>query len=93
MELATEERVSTLERKLLERIADLEREVHHLKARLEDVTRKDWRRTVGMFSGDEVMKQIDEAGRKIREADRERARKAAERAERRKAQRAANRKK
>ena len=35
----------------------------------------------------------DEAGRKIREADRERTRKAAERAERRKAQRAANRKK
>jgi hypothetical protein len=27
-----------------------------------------------MFSGDEVMKQIDEAGRKIREAERRQAR-------------------
>ena len=30
---------------------------------------KDWRRVIGMFAGDEVMKQIDEAGRQIREAE------------------------
>ena len=35
---------------------------------------KDWRRAVGMFAGDELMKEIDEEGRKIREADRKRAR-------------------
>ena len=35
---------------------------------------KDWRRTIGMFDGDPVMKQIEEAGRKIREAERRRAR-------------------
>lgn len=31
---------------------------------------KDWRRTVGMFTGDEAMKRIDEAALKFREADR-----------------------
>ncbi len=35
---------------------------------------KDWRRTIGMFAGDEIMKKIFEEGRKIREADRLRAR-------------------
>ena len=30
---------------------------------------KDWRRTVGMFDGDPVMKEIIEAGRRIREED------------------------
>lgn len=34
---------------------------------------KDWRRTNGAFSGDDVMKQIFEEGRKIREAERKRA--------------------
>lgn len=33
--------------------------------------KKDWRRTIGIFAGDEVMKQIDEEARKIREADRD----------------------
>ena len=31
---------------------------------------KDWRRTVGMFDGDPVMKEIIEEGRRIREQDR-----------------------
>jgi hypothetical protein len=35
---------------------------------------KDWRNTIGMFAGNEVQKQIDEEGRKIREAEREEAR-------------------
>jgi hypothetical protein len=33
--------------------------------------RKDWRSTLGMFAGDDVMKEIIEEGRKIRERDRE----------------------
>jgi hypothetical protein len=62
--------------KLEERVAELERELAALKARVETITpRDDWRNVVGMFAGDEVMKRIDEAGRKIREKDRERARK------------------
>ena len=35
---------------------------------------KDWRRTVGMFTGSEFMKQVDAEGEAIREADRAAAR-------------------
>jgi hypothetical protein len=35
---------------------------------------KNWRSTIGMFADDPLMKEIDEEGRKIREADREQAR-------------------
>ena len=60
---------------LEQRVALLEAEVASLKATLERVQRpKDWRRTIGMFAGDDMMKQIDEEARKIREADRARAR-------------------
>ena len=31
--------------------------------------RKDWRSALGMFSGDALMKEIDEEGRRIREAE------------------------
>jgi hypothetical protein len=30
----------------------------------------DWQRVVGMFAGSDFMKQVDEEGRKIREAER-----------------------
>lgn len=63
------------QRAIEDRVTKLEREVAELKAALAAGARaKDWRSTLGMFSGDEVMKQIDEEARKIREADRERAR-------------------
>jgi hypothetical protein len=66
--------VQTLE----ERVAALERTVTQLVARsATDNGRKDWRSTVGMFANDPIMKQIDEEGRKIREADREEARREA----------------
>ena len=55
-----------------------------LACRLEEVERrlneketsstKDWRIAAGMFTGREFSKIVDEAGRKIREADREDAR-------------------
>jgi hypothetical protein len=62
---------STLE----QRVAALEHELAVLKEAVANGTLlKDWRRTIGMFSGDAVMKQIDEEARKIREADRRRAR-------------------
>jgi hypothetical protein len=35
---------------------------------------KDWRRAIGLFPNDELMKQIDAAGQAIRERDRRRAR-------------------
>lgn len=62
-EITLEERVTTLE-KLVE-------ELMH-KAGPSGRT-KDWRRTVGMFAGDPIMKEIIEEGRRIREEDRQRA--------------------
>ena len=35
--------------------------------------RDDWQRTFGMFAGDPVMREIIEAGRHIREQDRQQA--------------------
>ncbi len=35
---------------------------------------KDWRRTRGVFTGDDLMKQVFEEGRKIRDAERKHAR-------------------
>jgi len=62
---------STLE----QRVAALEREVAELRTVLANGGQiKDWRSTVGMFSGDEGMKRIDEAGRRWREAERRKAR-------------------
>lgn len=60
--------------KLEERVAALENEVAVLKEKLRSATEKDWRRTIGMFTGDEVMKRIDEEALKYREADRRKAR-------------------
>jgi hypothetical protein len=75
---------------LVKRVAELERQVRDLRQAVEDSRDgKNWRRTVGMFAGDEVMREIIEEGQKIREADRERARRAAMRAENRKSSRVA----
>ncbi|MGO9915896.1 MAG: hypothetical protein ACLQIB_14470 [Isosphaeraceae bacterium] len=58
-----------------ERISALERTVAQLVQSRETASPvKDWKRTVGMFSGNELMKEIDAAGQKIREEDRQRAR-------------------
>lgn len=58
---ALAKRVEALEKALAEQRAP--------KAR-----KKDWRRTVGMFTGSEFMQQVDAEGRAIREADRKAAR-------------------
>lgn len=52
---------------LEQRVADLESKVAEL---LSGSDRRDWRRSIGMFAGDDLMKQIDEEGRKFREEDR-----------------------
>ena len=63
-------------RKTLEqRVTDLEEKVAKLIANQATAVReKDWRRTFGAFTGDDVMKEIFEEGRKIREAERRQAR-------------------
>lgn len=59
---------------LEQRVATLEQQVAQLLTapHAKDV-QKDWRKTVGMFSGDEVMKAIQEEAQKFREVDREQA--------------------
>jgi len=53
------------------RLAALEKEMAQLRqASQPRPCFKDWRQAVGMFPGNDIMKQIDEAGREIREADR-----------------------
>jgi hypothetical protein len=60
---------------LEERVAALERQVHALLANHAGAGRaKDWRRTRGAFTGDDVMKQVFEEGRRIRAAERRQAR-------------------
>ena len=54
-----------------ERLEALEKAVAQLMDRPQPaVESKDWRSTVGMFTNDPVMKEIQEEGRKIREAER-----------------------
>ena len=60
---------------LEQRVTALEEKVSELMEKvLSPPVEKDWRSTIGMFAGDSVMKEIDEEGRRIREADREQAR-------------------
>ena len=60
---------------LEERVAVLEKQVGALLADPSGARRvKDGRRTRGAFTGDDLMKQIFEEGRKIREAERKLAR-------------------
>lgn len=60
---------------LEKRLAALESVVAELRAPQKRGNRKkDWRRTIGMFTGDEMMKRIDEEALKYREADRRKAR-------------------
>jgi hypothetical protein len=60
---------------LEDRVAALERELAALKAALANGSRqKDWRRTVGMFADNQEMKEVFDEALKLREADREKAR-------------------
>ena len=59
---------------LEERVTKLEKLVDILLRQSDTSTRKkDWRRTAGMFDGDLLMKEIIEAGQRIREEDRRKA--------------------
>jgi hypothetical protein len=60
---------------LEQRVAALEQQVAELRAAAANGSpEKDWRRTIGMFTGDKVMKQIFDEALRFREADREKAR-------------------
>jgi hypothetical protein len=71
---------------LEERVAALEQQVMVLKAAVENgVGQKDWRSTIGMFSGNEAMKRIEKEGRKWREAERRKIRRKQVKSQRKKA--------
>jgi hypothetical protein len=56
---------------LEERVVKLERLVDTLLQHVDiSVRKKDWRRTVGMFDGDPLMREIMEEGQRVREEDR-----------------------
>lgn len=79
---------------LEQRLAELERRVAQLETtQAKGHSEQDWRRTVGMFSGDDGMKEIVDAALAYREADRERARKHYARLDEAKARRKAKQKK
>lgn len=53
------------------RVAALEQTVAHLlQSQPPQAAFKDWRQAVGKFQGTDLTREIDEAGRQIREADR-----------------------
>ena len=56
---------------LAQRVDALERE---LKTQRATESEKDWRRVVGIAGDSELMRQIDDEGRRILEAEREEAR-------------------
>src|SRR5437762_351176 len=69
--------------KLEERVAALEKHVIQLLAHLPPLPQPlDWRSTVGRFANDPIMKEIQEAGQKIREEDRRRTRRELDAADR-----------
>ena len=51
---------------LEERVATLEGAVQRILTGQGEGRKKDWRRAVGMFAGDELMKEIDREGERIR---------------------------
>lgn len=59
---------------LEERVANLEAQMADLLLRRQTTERKkDWRRTLGMFTGDELMRQICQNALEYREEDRRRS--------------------
>lgn len=62
-----------------EAFAALEKRLEAVEKQLAELTaaqprQKDWRRTAGMFTGSEFMKDVDAEGAAIREAERKAAR-------------------
>lgn len=57
-----------------ERLQALEQQMQDVLAKMKPAPDKNWRSSLGMFDDDPVMREIDEEGRRIREADREQSR-------------------
>ena len=62
--------------KLEHRVAAIERQLADLESAVKSTQqKKDWRRTIGIFTGDDGMQEIFQAAMKLREADRRKVRK------------------
>lgn len=64
------------ETQLEQRIQTLEQQMHDVIQKIQsaparDTRTRDWRKSLGMFDDHPVMKQIDEAGQRIRQQDRD----------------------
>jgi hypothetical protein len=67
MAIMNEKEISALEK----RMVDLEKKMAEIQAELLKLNhRNDWRQTIGMFTGNELMKRIDSAGQAIRRKER-----------------------
>jgi len=60
--------------RLEDRVAWLEAFVATIDSSAKPGKKKDWRRTLGMFTGDKMMKRIDEQALKYRKQDRKKVR-------------------
>ena len=70
MAIMSEKEICALEK----RMAGLEKHVAEIQAELLKLNhRNDWRQTIGMFTGNELMKRIDSAGQAIRRKERAQA--------------------
>jgi hypothetical protein len=63
---------STIEERVT-RLEQLVDQMLKVKSAAKKPGRDDWQRTFGMFAGDTVMKEIIDAGQRIREEDRRQA--------------------
>ena len=59
----------TIPPKLEESVAQLEETTARMLARARKRPAEDWRRVIGMFGDDELMKQVDEGGRRWRDEE------------------------
>ena len=66
-----------MDAKLEKRLAQLEQRIAQMEKHVQGSATHDWRSTIGMFAGDEVMERICQAALEFREADRRRARRRA----------------
>lgn len=59
---------------LTQRVAALEQQLGSLLKQIKGERDKDWRRTIGAFAGDDFMREVFAEGKRIRQAEKKKAR-------------------
>ena len=77
----TNKSASSVDSSLEKRLCVVESQLSELTTLIQDqlTPRRDWRKAIGIFTGDDGMKEFFEDAMKLREADRAKARKATRR--------------